>query len=220
MGPFSPCCDLISQLGKSSKHVREQRIEEEVGASAITGCVAASEFRVEELTSVRGKRLAVRRSHPSCAIEYRIHNTARIDRCFGRCRWHPAAVIVELAVETVEPTELDGVVRPSWGRRDHSSFVSGHELRQLLRGFIQRVEHRIVLQPALTAQLQMAAASPMPATAPTSIRHRCSCGTTTQPWRHSCAGAWKLAIGAAQSSGSATESPSRANSWPTRLSGC
>ena len=204
------------------KHVREQRIEEEVRERfiAITGRkVAASEFRAwKNSLQCVGNVLQFEEipSELGVAIEYRIHNTAkRIDLLLSGCDavGDPAAVIVELKQwESVQSTELDGVVRTFIGKgtRDHSSFVPGHELRAAPPGVNTAVvEHKIALQPcAYLHNCAMAAASLMPATAHTSIRHRCSCATTTQPWRPSCAGVWKLAIGATQSSGSAMESPS------------
>ena len=108
------------------QHVREQRIEEEVRERyiAITGHkVAATEFRAwQNSLQCVGNVLQFKEIPPELgvAIEYRIHNTAkRIDLLLsGRnANGAPAAVIVELKQwETVEPTELDGVVRTFLGK--------------------------------------------------------------------------------------------------------
>ena len=87
------------------KHVREQRIEEEVRERfvAITGHkVAASEFRAwKNSLQCVGNVLQFEEipSELGVAIEYRIHNTAkRIDLLLSGCdaAGAPAAVIVEL----------------------------------------------------------------------------------------------------------------------------
>ena len=102
------------------QHVREQRIEEEVRERyiAITGHkVAANEFRAwQNSLQCVGNVLQFKEipRELGVAIEFKIHNTAkRIDLLLsGRnANGAPAAVIVELKQwETVEPTELDGVV--------------------------------------------------------------------------------------------------------------
>ena len=103
------------------KHVREQRIEEEVRERyiAMTGHkVATNEFRAWQNSLQCVGNVLQFEAIPKelgVAIEYRIHNTAkRIDLLLsGRNEaGDPAAVIVELKQwETVEPTDLDGVVR-------------------------------------------------------------------------------------------------------------
>ena len=143
------------------QHVREQRIEEVVRDRyiAVTGHrVAASEFRAWQNSlqcvgnvlqfDVVPKELGV-------AIEYRIHNTAkRIDLLLsGRnAADMPAAVIVELKQwETVEPTELDGVVRTFLGKGPRETTHPSYQAMSygaLLRGLNTAVvEHNIELQP-------------------------------------------------------------------------
>jgi hypothetical protein len=143
------------------QQVLEQRIEEVVRQCYIerTGHkVAANEFRAwqNSLQCVGNvlqfdaipKELGV-------AIEYKIHNTSkRIDLLLsGRnSSGAPAAVIVELKQwETVEPTELDGVVRTFLGMGQRETTHPSYQAMSygaLLRGFNTAVvEHGIALQP-------------------------------------------------------------------------
>ncbi len=143
------------------QHVREQRIEEEVRERyiAITGHkVAANEFRAwQNSLQCVGNVLqfeAIPREL-GVAIEYRIHNTAkRIDLLLSghNATGAPAAVIVELKQwETVEPTELDGVVRTFLGKGPRETTHPSYQAMSygaLLRGFNTAVvEHGIALQP-------------------------------------------------------------------------
>lgn len=97
------------------------------------------------------------------AIDYRIHNTAkRIDLLLSghNATGAPAAVIVELKQwETVEPTELDGVVRTFLGKGPRETTHPSNQAMSygaLLRGYrfaedfvynTAVVEHGIALQP-------------------------------------------------------------------------
>jgi DUF2075 family protein len=143
------------------KHVREQRIEVEVRERyiAITGHkVAANEFRAwQNSLQCVGNVLqfeAIPREL-GVAIEYSIHNTAkRIDLLLsGRNEaGDPAAVIMELKQwETVEPTDLDGVVRTFLGKGPRETIHPSYQAMSygaLLRGFNTAVvEHRISLMP-------------------------------------------------------------------------
>lgn len=141
-------------------HVREQRIETEVfnRYTAITGHkVAANEIRSwkNSLQSV-GNVLQFEEipAEVGVAVEYCIANTAkRIDLLLsGRdSNGDPAAVIVELKQwETVESTDLDGVVRTFLGKRlrekPHPSYQA-MSYEALLRGFNTAVvEKNISLQ--------------------------------------------------------------------------
>ncbi|QNI88505.1 DUF2075 domain-containing protein [Synechococcus sp. ROS8604] len=143
------------------KHVREQRIEEEVRERfiAITGHkVAASEFRAwKNSLQCVGNVLQFEEipSELGVAIEYRIHNAAkRIDLLLSGCDavGEPAAVIVELKQwESVQSTELDGVVRTFIGKGPRETTYPSYQAMsygQLLRGFNTAVvEHKIALQP-------------------------------------------------------------------------
>lgn len=143
------------------KHVREQRIEEEVRERYITKTghkVAANEFRAwQNSLQCVGNVLQFEEIPPELgvAIEYRIHNTAkRIDLLLsGRnAAGAPAAVIVELKQwESVEPTELDGVVRTFLGKGPRETTHPSYQAMSygaLLRGFNTAVvEHSIALQP-------------------------------------------------------------------------
>ena len=143
------------------QHVREQRIEVEVRERyfAITGRkVAANEVRAwqNSLQSV-GNVLQFEEipSELGVAIEYCIENTAkRIDLLLSGRNFagDPAAVIVELKQwESVEATELDGVVRTFLGKglreTTHPSYQA-MSYRALLSGFNTAViEQNIALQP-------------------------------------------------------------------------
>ena len=143
------------------QHVREQRIEEEVRERyiAITGHkVAANEFRAwQNSLQCVGNVLQFKEipRELGVAIEFKIHNTAkRIDLLLsGRnANGAPAAVIVELKQwETVEPTELDGVVRTFLGKGPRETTHPSYQAMSygaLLRGFNTAVvEHGIELQP-------------------------------------------------------------------------
>ena len=143
------------------QHVREQRIEEEVRERyiAITGHkVAANEFRAwQNSLQCVGNVLQFNEipRELGVAIEFKIHNTAkRIDLLLsGRnANGAPAAVIVELKQwETVEPTELDGVVRTFLGKGPRETTHPSYQAMSygaLLRGFNTAVvEHGIELQP-------------------------------------------------------------------------
>lgn len=159
-----PCDAVIIYLATREEfllHVREQRIEEEVRERyiAITGHkVAANEFRAwQNSLQCVGNVLQYDVIPPELgvAIEYRIHNTAkRIDLLLsGRnaCGFS-SAVIVELKQwETVESTDLDGVVRTFLGKglreTTHPSYQA-MSYAALLQGFNTAVvEHQIALQP-------------------------------------------------------------------------
>ena len=143
------------------QHVREQRIEVEVYERYfnITGRkVAANEIRAwqNSLQSV-GNVLQFEEipAELGVAIEYCIENTAkRIDLLLsGRnSAGAAAAVIVELKQwESVEATELDGVVRTFLGKglreTTHPSYQA-MSYGALLSGFNTAViEHNIALQP-------------------------------------------------------------------------
>jgi DUF2075 family protein len=143
------------------QQVLDQRIEEVVRQCYIerTGHkVAANEFRAwQNSLQCVGNVLqfeAIPREL-GVAIEYKIHNTAkRIDLLLsGRnSSGAPAAVIVELKQwETVEPTELDGVVRTFLGKGQRETTHPSYQAMSygaLLRGFNTAVvEHGIALQP-------------------------------------------------------------------------
>jgi DUF2075 family protein len=141
--------------------VREQRIEEEVRERyiAVTGHkVAANEFRAwQNSLQCVGNVLQFEEIPPELgvAIEYRIHNTAkRIDLLLSglNAAGAPSAVIVELKQwETVEPTDLDGVVRTFLGKGPRETTHPSYQAMSygaLLRGFNTAVvEHNIELQP-------------------------------------------------------------------------
>ena len=163
-GSIQPVTFVIIYLATREdflKHVREQRIEEEVRDRyiAMTGHkVAANEFRSwQNSLQCVGNVLQFEEipSELGVAIEYRIHNTAkRIDLLLSGCdaAGAPAAVIVELKQwELVEPTELDGVVRTFLGKGPRETIHPSYQAMsygQLLRGFNTAVvEHRIALQP-------------------------------------------------------------------------
>ncbi|WP_216920893.1 DUF2075 domain-containing protein [Synechococcus sp. CCAP 1479/9] len=143
------------------KHVREQRIEEEVRERyiAMTGHkVATNEFRAWQNSLQCVGNVLQFEAIPKelgVAIEYRIHNTAkRIDLLLsGRNQaGDPAAVIVELKQwEMVEPTDLDGVVRTFLGKGPRETTHPSYQAMSygaLLRGFNTAVvEHKIALSP-------------------------------------------------------------------------
>jgi DUF2075 family protein len=143
------------------KHVREQRIEEEVRERyiSVTGHkVAANEFRAWQNSLQCVGNVLQFESIPrelGVAIEYKIHNTAkRIDLLLSGCNalGAPAAVIVELKQwETAEPTELDGVVRTFLGKGPRETTHPCYQAMSygaLLRGFNSAViKHGIALQP-------------------------------------------------------------------------
>ncbi len=142
-------------------HVREQRIEEEVRERyiAITGHkVAATEFRAWQNSLQCVGNVLQYEAIPAelgVAIEYRIHNTAkRIDLLLSGRNASGAslAVIVELKQwETVEATDLDGVVRTFLGKGPRETTHPSYQAMSygaLLRGFNTAVvEHNIALQP-------------------------------------------------------------------------
>jgi uncharacterized protein len=143
------------------EHVRGQRIEEEVRERyiATTGHkVAANEFRAwQNSLQCVGNVLqfdAIPREL-GVAIEYRIHNTAkRIDLLLSgnNAAGTPAAVIVELKQwETVESTDMDGVVRTFLGKGPRETTHPSYQAMSygaLLRGFNTAVvAHNIALQP-------------------------------------------------------------------------
>ena len=143
------------------QHVLEQRIEEEVRKCYLerTGHkVAPKEFRAwkNSLQCVGNVlQLPAIPRELGVAIEYRIHNTSkRIDLLLSgqNALGQSAAVIVELKQwETVETTELDGVVRTLLGRGIHETTHPSYQAmsyRALLRSFNTAVvEHAIQLQP-------------------------------------------------------------------------
>ncbi|MCP9835472.1 MULTISPECIES: DUF2075 domain-containing protein [unclassified Cyanobium] len=143
------------------QHVREQRIEEEVRRCYLerTGHkVAANEFRAWQNSLQCVGNVLQFEAIPKelgVAIEYRIHNTAkRIDLLLsGRnADGAPSAVIVELKQwETVEATELDGVVRTFLGKGPRETTHPSYQAMSygaLLRGFNTAVvEDNIALQP-------------------------------------------------------------------------
>ena len=146
------------------KHVREQRIEEEVRERfiAITGHkVAASEFGAwKNSLQCVGNVLQFEEipSELGVAIEYRIHNTAkRIDLLLSGCDavGGPVAVIVELKQwESVQPTELDGVVRTFLGKGPRETTHPSYQaiaMGSSCGGSIQRwLSTGLLCNPALT----------------------------------------------------------------------
>ena len=233
--PFDALIIYLATREVFLQHVREQRIEEEVRERyiAITGHkVAANEFRAwQNSLQCVGNVLQFKEipRELGVAIEFKIHNTAkRIDLLLsGRnANGAPAAVIVELKQwETVEPTELDGVVRTFLGKGPRETTHPSYQAmsyRALLRGFNTAVvEHGIELQPCAYLHNCLDGRGLTDARyGPIWSRRRCSCATTTPPWRPSCAAALKWATKAARLSGSVTARPSPASSWRIPWSGC
>jgi ATP:corrinoid adenosyltransferase len=143
------------------QQVLEQRIEEVVRQCYVerTGHkVAANEFRAWQNSLQCVGNVLQFEAIPKelgVAIEYKIHNTAkRIDLLLsGRnSSGAPAAVIVELKQwETVEATDLDGVVRTFLGKGQRETTHPSYQAMSygvLLRGVNTAVvEHGIALQP-------------------------------------------------------------------------
>ena len=143
------------------QQVLEQRIEEVVRQCYVerTGHkVAANEFRAWQNSLQCVGNVLQFEAIPKelgVAIEYKIHNTAkRIDLLLsGRnSSGAPAAVIVELKQwETVEATDLDGVVRTFLGKGQRETTHPSYQAMSygaLLQGFNTAVvEHGIALQP-------------------------------------------------------------------------